>query len=213
MHVRNLVKDFTVRSGLRRGTLRAVDDVSFTLSAGRTLGLVGESGSGKSTVARLIARLDRPTSGTISISADHPDRSYRDLVQMVFQDPFASLNPMHTVGHHLARPLLLHGRAQRGRDVQQKVAELLERVSLRPAAEFARRRPHELSGTPGMPVNRRLLTLHSMQTMYSWFHLETSSDSNDTHSVSSVLVRRMFAASLKSLHYVSFRIYHSVSQL
>jgi peptide/nickel transport system ATP-binding protein len=146
MHVRNLVKDFTVRSGLRRGTLRAVDDVSFTLSAGRTLGLVGESGSGKSTVARLIARLDRPTSGTITINPDHQDRSYRDLVQMVFQDPFASLNPMHTVGHHLARPLLLHGRAQRGRDVQQKVAELLDRVNLRPAAEFTRRRPHELSG-------------------------------------------------------------------
>jgi peptide/nickel transport system ATP-binding protein len=146
MQVRNLVKDFTVRSGLRRGRLRAVDDVSFTLSAGRTVGLVGESGSGKSTVARLIARLDRPTSGTISITADQPGRSYRDLVQMVFQDPFASLNPMHTVGHHLARPLLLHRRAQRGRDVQRKIEELLDRVSLRPAAEFARRRPHELSG-------------------------------------------------------------------
>jgi ABC-type oligopeptide transport system ATPase subunit len=146
MHVRNLVKDFTIRSGLRRDTLRAVDDVSFTLSTGRTLGLVGESGSGKSTVARLIARLDRPTSGTISVSAERPDRSYRDLVQMVFQDPFASLNPMHTVGHHLARPLLLHGRARRGRDVERKVEELLDRVSLQPAAEFARRRPHELSG-------------------------------------------------------------------
>jgi peptide/nickel transport system ATP-binding protein len=144
MEVRNLVKDFTLRSGLRRSTLRAVDDVSFTLEAGRTLGLVGESGSGKSTVARLIARLDRPTSGTISVS--DRERAYRDLVQMVFQDPFASLNPVHTVAHHLARPLLLHGRARRGPDVQQQVEKLLDRVNLRPTTEFARRRPHELSG-------------------------------------------------------------------
>ena len=144
MEVRNLVKDFAVRSGLRRSKLRAVDDVSFTLEAGRTLGLVGESGSGKSTVARLIARLDRPSSGTISVS--DRERSYRDVVQMVFQDPFASLNPVHTVAHHLARPLLLHGRARRGADVEQQVENLLDRVNLLPAAEIARRRPHELSG-------------------------------------------------------------------
>ncbi|MEU3644742.1 ATP-binding cassette domain-containing protein [Lentzea sp. NPDC034063] len=121
---------------------RAVDGVSFTLTAGRTVALVGESGSGKSTIARMIARLVRPTSGEIALTGPNgepvPSRRYRDHVQMIFQDPFASLNPFHTVEHHLARPLLLHGRTR------AEVPHLLERVSLTP--DFARRRPHELSG-------------------------------------------------------------------
>ena len=87
--------------------LRAVDDVSFTLTAGRTVALVGASGSGKSTIATMIARLVHPTSGEILMTAPDgvpvPRPSYRDHVQMLFQDPFASLNPFHTVEHHLAR--------------------------------------------------------------------------------------------------------------
>ncbi|MTE18025.1 ATP-binding cassette domain-containing protein [Streptomyces sp. TRM43335] len=150
LEVRDLVKDFTIRSGLRHSRFRAVDNVSFTLTPGRTVALVGESGSGKSTVARMIARLEKPTAGRITLTGPDggriADRVYRDHVQMVFQDPFASLNPFHTVEHHLARPLKLHGRAKGGEDTRRKVEQLLERVNLTPAADIARRRPHELSG-------------------------------------------------------------------
>jgi peptide/nickel transport system ATP-binding protein len=134
LEVRGLTKTFH--------KLCAVDDVSFTLTPGRTVALVGESGSGKSTIARMIARLVRPTSGEILLTGQDgepvPSRKYRDHVQMIFQDPFASLNPFHTVEHHLARPLKLHGRSR------AEVPHLLERVSLTP--DFAHRRPHELSG-------------------------------------------------------------------
>ncbi|MEO6087115.1 MAG: ATP-binding cassette domain-containing protein [Umezawaea sp.] len=148
LEARDLIKDFTVRNGLHRASLRAVDRVSFTLEPGRTVALVGESGSGKSTIARMIARLEKPSSGSIVVAGPDgkrvPDRDYRHSVQMVFQDPFASLNPFHTVGHHLARPLLLHGRAHGKAETERLVGELLERVTLPP--EFASRRPHELSG-------------------------------------------------------------------
>ncbi len=141
LEVDALVKDYTVRSGLRRTRLRAVDGVSFTLTPGRTLALVGESGSGKSTIAKLLTRLEKPTAGSVTLTdrdgAKVPDRRYRNHVQMVFQDPFASLNPFHTIEHHLARPLRLHGAGG-------TVGELLERVNL--PAEMAHRRPHELSG-------------------------------------------------------------------
>ncbi|HCA87155.1 MAG TPA: ABC transporter ATP-binding protein, partial [Streptomyces sp.] len=150
LEVRDLVKDFSIRSGLRHSRLRAVDQVSFTLVPGRTVALVGESGSGKSTVARMIARLEKPTGGTITATGpdgarvDH--RRYRDHVQMVFQDPFASLNPFHTIEHHLIRPLKLHGRAEGKDELRGQVERLLERVNLYPAADVAQRRPHELSG-------------------------------------------------------------------
>ncbi|MCO1574541.1 ATP-binding cassette domain-containing protein [Crossiella sp. SN42] len=150
LRARDLVKDFTVRGGLRRSTLRAVDGVSFTLEPGRTVALVGESGSGKSTIARMIARLERPTAGEIVVTgpAGVPvrDRDYRHRVQMVFQDPFASLNPFHTVEHHLARPLRLHNRASGRAETAQRVEELLARVTLLPPRDFLQRRPHELSG-------------------------------------------------------------------
>ncbi|GAA3461508.1 ABC transporter ATP-binding protein [Saccharothrix longispora] len=140
-----LVKDFHVRVGLKRVKLRAVDRVSFTLTPGRTVALVGESGSGKSTIARMIARLEEPSGGDVEVTTDDgrrvPDRRYRDHVQMVFQDPFASLNPFHTIAHHLERPLKLHGRPH-GWD---EVVRLLDRVSL-PGRDIAARRPHELSG-------------------------------------------------------------------
>jgi len=152
LEFRNVVKDYRVRGGRgEKGRLRAVDDVSFTLEAGRTVALVGESGSGKSTIAKMLLQLERPTSGSIvldgAVAPRHGEalRRYRSDVQMVFQDPFASLNPFHSIGHHLARPLLLHGKATRS-TVDEKVRDLLGRVQLGPAADVAARRPHELSG-------------------------------------------------------------------
>lgn len=152
LEVRKLTKDFRVRDGLRRGTLRAANEVAFTLEQGKTIALVGESGSGKSTVARMIAKLEKPTSGEILIDGERSANrgralaKYRHQVQMVFQDPFASLNPYHSIRHHLERPLRLHGRARTTAEVDEQVAYLLERVNLTPADEVALRRPHELSG-------------------------------------------------------------------
>lgn len=152
LEARNLVKDFTLRSGLKTRTLHAVKDVSFTIAAGRTVALVGESGSGKSTIARMLMKLETPTSGDILLdgaSSGTRGRAlarYRSEVQMVFQDPFASLNPFHTIVHHLERPLRLHHPELSGAQVRERALELLERVRLSPASGFADRRPHELSG-------------------------------------------------------------------
>ncbi|MGY0057428.1 ABC transporter ATP-binding protein [Streptomyces sp. LZ34] len=131
-----------------RRPFRAVDGVSFALHAGRTLALVGESGSGKSTVVRALSRLVTPTAGTVQLGGARRTRGadYRRAVQMVFQDPFASLNPAHTIGHHLHRPLLVNGKARRGADVREKAEELLRSVNLTPPADVARKRPYELSG-------------------------------------------------------------------
>lgn len=113
VHVTDLTKDYPIRDGLRRRRHRAVDRVSFDLVPGRTVALVGESGSGKSTIAKLLTRLEKPTSGRIEVRLDDGTPAvgplYRRHVQMVFQDPFASLNPFHSVAHHIARPLKLHG--------------------------------------------------------------------------------------------------------
>ncbi|GAB2972304.1 ABC transporter ATP-binding protein [Frigoribacterium salinisoli] len=151
-HVRvtDLTKDFSIGSGLRRRAFRAVDSVSFDLAPGRTVALVGESGSGKSTIARMLARLEKPSSGSIDVTLDDgtpvQGSLYRRHVQMVFQDPFASLNPFHSIEHHLARPLRLHGRTRGAEATHERALDLLERVNLRPADDLAARRPHELSG-------------------------------------------------------------------
>ncbi|GAB3601081.1 ABC transporter ATP-binding protein [Microbacterium tumbae] len=152
LEARHLVKDFRLRSGLRTTILHAVKDVSFTLEAGRTIALVGESGSGKSTIARMLMKLETPTSGKILLD-DAPSGTggralarYRSDVQMVFQDPFASLNPFHTIVHHLERPLRIHHPGLSAVQVREKALELLERVRLSPAESYAERRPHELSG-------------------------------------------------------------------
>ncbi|MGN7976858.1 MAG: dipeptide/oligopeptide/nickel ABC transporter ATP-binding protein [Microbacterium sp. 69-10] len=152
LEARGLVKDFHLRSGMRTTVLHAVKDVSFTLEAGRTLALVGESGSGKSTIARMLMKLENPTRGQILLDGRPTGRggwaraAYRSEVQMVFQDPFASLNPFHTIMHHLERPLRIHHPGLSGTRVRERALELLERVRLSPAESFIDRRPHELSG-------------------------------------------------------------------
>ncbi|MET1051646.1 MAG: ATP-binding cassette domain-containing protein [Mycetocola sp.] len=150
LEVKNLVKQYRLRDGWKGRTLTAVNDVSFTIESGRTVALVGQSGSGKSTLAKLLMQLEKPTSGVIELDGKPVVRrgaglrQYRSDVQMVFQDPFASLNPYHTIAHHLARPLILHGKAKGRDEIDAGVARLLERVRLEP--EMANRRPHELSG-------------------------------------------------------------------
>ena len=151
--VTDLTVDYRQRGG---GRLRAVDGLSFELEPGKTLALVGESGSGKSTVVRALSRFVKPAAGTIALGGGaHPARrrlgrserkKYRKTLQLVFQDPFASLNPMHTVEHHLRRPLLLHGGKKRGAELDSAVLDLLRSVNLTPAEDIARKHPHELSG-------------------------------------------------------------------
>ena len=150
LEVTNVTKRFKLRKGLKSSQLVAVNDVSFSISPGQTVALVGESGSGKSTIAKMILRLEETTEGTITIdgidSRRHGGRSkdYLHLVQMVFQDPFASLNPYHSIAHHIERPLRIHGKTSGKQETRAKVEELLERVNLDP--KLADRRPHELSG-------------------------------------------------------------------
>jgi len=152
LRVADLVKHFPVRKGLfgrQSGAVRAVDGISFDLAAGKTLALVGESGCGKSTTGRLVLRLLEPTAGKVwferrdLFALDERElRSERRAMQIIFQDPYGSLNPRMTVGQMLAEPLVLHGLAP-GRH-RERVAELLGLVGLAP--EHASRYPHEFSG-------------------------------------------------------------------
>jgi peptide/nickel transport system ATP-binding protein len=172
LEARNLTKHFPVHGaasvgravrrarGLRgqRGpgpggdVVHAVDDVSLALPAARVTALVGESGSGKSTLARVLARLLAPTSGQLLIDGSavraraSGRRNYARQVQMVLQDPFSSLNPVHQVRYHLARPLQVHGLRPPGKSLDDAIAGLLERVALTPADQFIGKYPHELSG-------------------------------------------------------------------
>jgi peptide/nickel transport system ATP-binding protein len=139
------------RIGRPEAVVHAVDDVSLALPAGEVTAVVGESGSGKSTLARLLARLTTPTSGELLLGGHAVPRrrrlDYAKTVQMVLQDPFASLNPIHDVRYHLSRPFKVHGLATgSGSDLDGKIAEVLERVALTPADAFIRKYPHELSG-------------------------------------------------------------------
>ncbi len=147
------VRDLTVEFGQRGGTsLRAVDGLSMTLREGQTLALVGESGSGKSTVVRALSWLLRPAAGQILIDDERVGRhgsglrAYRRRVQPIFQDPYASLNPMHDIGHHLARPIQLSRGRLNGAELDRAVSDLLRSVNLTPPEEVARKHPHELSG-------------------------------------------------------------------
>ncbi len=155
IEARALTKWFPASNAVvaRRSRIHAVDDVSFALRPGMITALVGESGSGKSTVARLLARLYEPTSGQVlfegrDVTGERRRRDllrYRSQVQMIFQDPFGSLNPVKTVRHHIARPLQIHGRAA-GASLDGRVNALLETVGLFPGKKYAAKYPHELSG-------------------------------------------------------------------
>jgi peptide/nickel transport system ATP-binding protein len=147
-----LSKDFRIAGAVRSAALSAVRDVSFGLYRGSVVALVGESGSGKSTVARLLAGHERPTAGQIMLDGVevHPSsrktfRRYKRSVQMVFQDPFASLNAVHTVRYHLARPLRLHRGLDRN-TIEPALVALLDEVRLTPAQDVLAKYPHELSG-------------------------------------------------------------------
>jgi peptide/nickel transport system ATP-binding protein len=155
LEVRGLTKHFAAGDGLlgRRSRVHAADDVSFALRPGTITALVGESGSGKSTVAKLLVRLYDPTGGSVLFEGNDVTGSrrrrdilrYRSQVQMIFQDPFGSLNPVKTIRHHLARPLRIHDRVPRER-IDERVHELLATVGLVPPERYTEKYPHELSG-------------------------------------------------------------------
>lgn len=154
LSVKNMVKDFPIgQSSNKKKLMRAVNDVSFDLRKGEALAIVGESGSGKSTGARILSRIYGKTEGEILFKGqpieeyvkEHGSLDYARQVQMIFQDPFGSLNPVHSIFHHIARPLLIHKRGDK-ETIKKLVYELLELVGLFPAVETAEKYPHELSG-------------------------------------------------------------------
>src|SRR5512142_2115617 len=153
IRVENLTKYFPITRGFLQkqvGAVRAVDDVSFSIKRGETLGLVGESGCGKSTTGRCILQLHHPTSGKVNFEGvdlvnlkGEELRRTRCRMQMIFQDPYASLNPRMTVGDIIAEPLEVHNIAK-GKEKKERVQELLQIVGLNPY--FVNRYPHEFSG-------------------------------------------------------------------
>jgi oligopeptide transport system ATP-binding protein len=154
LEVRNLVKHFTVGGGLfggQPGLVRAVDGVSFSIRRGETLGLVGESGCGKTTTGRCILQLERPTSGQVLFEGRELTtldgralRAVRRRIQVIFQDPYSSLNPRMTVGEIIAEPLAVHGIVTTAAGRRDRVRDLLNRVGLLP--QHGTRYPHQMSG-------------------------------------------------------------------
>ncbi len=153
LEARHLVKHFPIGSSFKPRHVHAINDVSLTVRRGEVVSLVGESGSGKSTTARLIVRLIPPTSGQILLDGvdvlqSEPKKAsldYRRRVQMIFQDPFSSLSPNHSIGYQLERPLVIHHRAH-GKAIREKVCELLVTAGLNPPDEMIDKYPFELSG-------------------------------------------------------------------
>ncbi|MDQ2682446.1 MAG: ABC transporter ATP-binding protein [Chloroflexota bacterium] len=154
LEVRDLTKHFPIGGLLDNFKVHALEDVSFSIHRAEVVAVVGESGSGKSTTARLIARLMAPTSGVIRLNGEdilqkeprRPSLHYRSQVQMVFQDPFGSLNGVHSIGHHLVRPLKIHKKTRGRGETRDRVHELLQTVGMEPAAAYAAKFPHQLSG-------------------------------------------------------------------
>jgi len=155
VEVRDLVKHFPITKGIvfqkRVGAVQAVDGVSFDIDRGETLGIVGETGCGKSTTARLIMRLLEPTSGTISFEGEDITglkgarlKAVRRDMQMIFQDPYSSLNPRKTIGSIIGEPFAIHGLEKGEGERKRAVQELMETVGLNP--EHYNRYPHEFSG-------------------------------------------------------------------
>lgn len=153
LSIKNLVKDFAIGQSVKGSHMRALNDVSFDLRKGEALAIVGESGSGKSTSARILTRIYDKTAGKVEFKGQPLDKyiqeygelEYARQVQMIFQDPFSSLNPVHTIYHHIARPLMIHNRAEK-HAIPKLVYELLEMVGLSPVKETAEKYPYELSG-------------------------------------------------------------------
>src|SRR5437870_56543 len=154
LSVRNLVKQFPIKGGMLKRTVErvhAVDGVSFDLATGETLGLVGESGCGKSTTGRCILRLIEPTSGEVWFEGKDVTRAGKDELralardmQIIFQDPYASLNPRMTVGAIVGEALIIHKLTKTRQEFEARIVELLETVGL--SADHMRRYPHEFSG-------------------------------------------------------------------
>jgi oligopeptide transport system ATP-binding protein len=155
LRVQNLKKHFPIHGGIlgrQVGAVKAVDGISFEIARAETLGLVGESGCGKSTAGRAILQLHKPTAGQVFLE-DHELtnlgaeelRALRPRMQMIFQDPYATLNPRHSVGKIVGEPLVIHGIMKRGStELKDRVAQLLDLVGMHP--DYVRRFPHEFSG-------------------------------------------------------------------
>lgn len=155
LSVQSLTKDFSCdQSWFKRTSMRALNGVSFDLYPGEALAIVGESGSGKSTSARILSQIYEATGGEVfykgtpirDILRDQGQRYYASQVQMIFQDPFGSLNPVHRVFYQIARPLRIHNKVKGRKALRARVLELLETVGLTPAEATAEKFPHELSG-------------------------------------------------------------------
>lgn len=169
LEVKNLKKYFPVTGGFLKktvGYIKATDDVSFTIKEGETLGLVGESGCGKSTTGRAVLRLHEPTSGevyykgknVINASKSEMQKLRREM-QIVFQDPYSSLNPRMTVGQIISEPIVQHGFMKKGKELEANVCELLEKCGL--ASYHINRYPHQFSGGQRQRIGiARALTLN-----------------------------------------------------
>ncbi len=151
LEVHQLTKRFPIGNALRQKQVHALNAASFSICRGEVVALVGESGSGKSTTARLITRLIEPTRGEILLHGRNVIKEeshgaslkYRRAIQMIFQDPYSSLNPARTIGFHIERPIKIH---KHGKNAQEAVHSLLASVGLNPAEEYAQKFPYQLSG-------------------------------------------------------------------